>query len=286
MLILAHLTSFVVLLVGVLIQRYLDGELFPFKQASIGTSIYLSLFTSGNVFAGCAKVLLLSTRMTRHVQTIWAASFYDSSNLARKLLTFEKGAIPQTTQFPIVSAVIAVLLFASWLWFRASSLLISCLSMISLIPSLFLWSVILPDSDVIMKPNFAEWLESDPFYELVLRVGAILFFFVVPLLGIIWWFIAGDLRMIAPYVSILILFIIWLYLDVRWSFSAWLVQRRNRYWICVVFLLYGGFFLPLTNILYGVRYNEAVWQWVAAMIFSLSFGPLLLRELYRDWCDG
>jgi hypothetical protein len=248
--------------------------------------LYLGLKVGLVVAAGSYRTLAffheigtLSLQMTRSVQTLWAASFHDATSLPRKLLSFNNKSISNTMPLVILNTVIAAMFLLGWVLFRVAIMLAPAAVFILEIPIFILWRTLLRRLDIFIEPNFNLWLQSTAPRQMSVRVLAALFLFVIPIGGVIWWIRKGDSVMMLPFMSMLLIYILWLYFDLRKGLSQRVAEDWNQLLISAAIFLYTYISIPFIQLLFATRYNEPSFFLYAIVNLLILFSVLIYARL-------
>lgn len=222
------------------------------------------------------EIGMFSRRMTRAIQTVWAASFFDSASLPQKLLSFEGVAFPWTMPSAVPSVVLGCVLLLGWTTLSFSPMR-DWGMMLMMEPLVFLmWRMVLCHSGVFTQANFALWLGSSASALLMVRIAFTVALLVIPAVGTAWWFYFDDGWMAIPYALLFVLYPIWLYLDLSRGLSRWLVEKDEHNWLGVVAFLLLSYWMISTQVFFGVRYSTPyplgvalVYSW--AMFFGIGY---------------
>ncbi|KAL5325308.1 hypothetical protein ACEPPN_006433 [Leptodophora sp. 'Broadleaf-Isolate-01'] len=232
------------------------------------------------MMVGCVRMVvawveigIFSQRMTRAIQTVWAASFFDSASLPRKLLSFEGVAFPWAMPWAVYNVVLGCILLLGWTTLRFTPMLDWGMMLLIEPPVFLTWKMVLCHSSVFTQVNFALWLGSSASTLLIVRIAFTVALLVIPAVGTASWFYFDDGWMAIPFALPLVLYPILLYLDQSRGLSRWLVEKDKHNWLAFIGFLLIFYFAISTLVLFGVRYS-APHPLVAALLYSwvLFFG--------------
>jgi hypothetical protein len=217
--------------------------------------------------AAWIEIGMLSRRMTRAIQTVWAASFFDAASLPRKLLSFEGVAFPYTMPSAVPNVVLGCVLLLGWTTLGFTPMRDWGLMLLIEPPIFLMWRMALLHSGVFSKANFALWVGSTASAVLMVRIAVAVALLVTPAVGTAWWFYFDDVWMIIPYALPLVLYPVWLYLDLSRGAARWLVEEDEDQWFGVMAFLFFSYWVLSTQVLFGVRYS-APYPLGTALVYS------------------
>jgi hypothetical protein len=151
--------------------------------------------------------------------------------------------------------------------------------MLMIEPLIFLmWRMALLHFSVFSKAKFSLWVQSSASGLLMIRIAVTLALLVFPLVGTAWWFYFDDVWMMIPYVLLIVLYPVWLYLDLNRGLARWLVKEDNYHWLGIMAFIFFSYWMLFTQALFGFRYSEPyplgvalVYSWIMFFLIGTFF---------------
>jgi hypothetical protein len=257
--------------------EWLFGE--PFSDTlwrlELRRLLILYLFIAIRIFFGLIALAVFRRRLTRFVQTLWAASFYDTAALPRRLLSFKQSPFVRLTPLSFLGTALGAGLCLCWAHFRGRLMLNLALLQVLELPLYWFWLVLVRRARWLDMDTLSAWYASETGQQVLIRAAAAMLLLIMPATEVVYFAAKPDYIVVGVNVLFALTYSVWLYLDLRRGLSMWLIrQREDRHKYVWYFIFYFLFYMAVYGMVVGERMGSPYLRCMGILYIGLLSGSI------------